>query len=124
MQPARRRAISSLRSPLVVGEGDGGEHALQVVLGLQQQRLGGVFGRVEVALGAGHPVRALLEEGVAAVPVPEVVVLPWLPGGRGPVLGGLPIDEDLDGADVALEVAGVAVGPGEGVRGDLRVVLG
>jgi hypothetical protein len=64
-------------------------------------------------------VGALLEEGVAAVPVAEVVVLPWLPGRCGSVLGGVPVDEDLDGADVALEVAGVAVGPGQRVRGDL-----
>lgn len=36
---------------------DGGEHALQVVLGLQPERFGGVLGGVEVALGAGRTVR-------------------------------------------------------------------
>jgi len=61
----------------------------------------------------------LLEEGVAAEPVPQVVVLPRFPGSRGPVLDRLPVDQDLDGAHVAFEVAGVAVGLGEGVRGDL-----
>src|ERR1035441_4115692 len=50
----------------VVGEGNGDEHPLQVGPGLQELPLGGVLRGVEVTLGAGHPVRALLEEGIAA----------------------------------------------------------
>jgi hypothetical protein len=60
-----------------VGEG--------AVLGFQELAFAGGLGGGEVAPGAGHPVLALLEEGVGAVPVPEVVVLPWLTvrsGGR------------------------------------------
>ena len=34
------------------------------------------------------------------------------------------VDESFDGADVAFEVAGIAIGPGQGVRSDLGVVLG
>ncbi|MGH3408316.1 MAG: hypothetical protein ACRDRJ_38360, partial [Streptosporangiaceae bacterium] len=37
---------------------------------------------------------------------------------------GVPVEQDLDGADVAGEVPGLGVGPGQRVRGDLRVVLG
>ena len=68
--------------------------------------------------------RALLEERVAAETVAEVVVLPGLPGGGGAVGDGVAVDEDFDGANVAGEVAGVVVGLGERVRGDLGVVLG
>lgn len=82
------------------------------------------LGDVEVAPGAGHPVRALLEERVAAETVAEVVVLPELPGGGGAVGDCVSVDEDFDGANVAGEVAGVVVGLGERVRGDLGVVLG
>ena len=54
----------------------------------------------------------------------EVVVLPGLAGGGGAGGDGVAVDEDLDGAHVAGEVAGVGVGPGQRVRGDLGVVLG
>ena len=50
----------------LVGEWDLGAHALQVVLGFEQLGLGGVFRGVEIATGAGYPVRALLEEAVCA----------------------------------------------------------
>ena len=79
---------------------------------------------VEVAAGAGHPVRALLEEAVGAVAVAQVVVLPGLARGRGAGGDRVAVDEHLDGAHVAGEVAGVGVGPGQRVRGDLGVVLG
>jgi len=36
------------RGAFIVGEGDAGEHSLQVVLGLQQQRLQGVLGGIHV----------------------------------------------------------------------------
>jgi hypothetical protein len=49
-------------------------------------------------------VLALLEEGVGAQPVAEVVVLPRLAGFGLPGGDGVAVDEDLDGADVALEV--------------------
>jgi hypothetical protein len=55
--------------------------------------------------------------------VAEVVVLPWFPGGCLPGGDGVSVEEDLDRADVAFEVAGVAVGPGQRVRGDLGVLL-
>ena len=109
---------------LVVGERDGGEHPLQVVLGLEQLGLGGAFGGVEVAAGAGHPVLALLEEAVAAPAVPEVVVLPGLAVAGRAGGDGVAVDQDLDGAEVAGEVAGLGVGLGQRVRADLGVVLG
>jgi hypothetical protein len=66
----------------------------------------------------------LLEEGVGAVAVPKVVVLPWLTGRCGAGGDGVPVDEDLDRAEVAFEVAGVVVCLGQSVRSDLGVVLG
>jgi hypothetical protein len=69
-------------------------------------------------------VLALLEERVGAVAVSQVVVLPGLASGCGAAGDGVAVDEELDGADVAGEVAGVVVGPGQRVWGDLRVVLG
>jgi hypothetical protein len=101
----------------VVGKRDGDE--LQVVLGLPEQGLGGVFGGGEVALCAGHSVRALLEEGVAAEPVAQVVVLPRFSGHCSAGGDGVAVEEDLDGADVAFEVAGVLVGAGQRVGCDL-----
>jgi hypothetical protein len=73
--------------------------------------LGGVLGGVEVAAGAGHAVRALLEEAVGAPAVAQVVVLPWLAVSCSAGGDGVTVKEDLDGADVAGEVAGVGVGP-------------
>jgi hypothetical protein len=55
----------------VVGERDGGEHALQVVFGLQQLSRGRGFRGIEVAAGAGYPMWTLLEERVGAESVPE-----------------------------------------------------
>jgi hypothetical protein len=92
-------------SLLVVGERDCDEHPLQVGLGLEQLCPRGVLRDVEVALGAGHAVLALLEEGVGAQPVAEVVVLPCLACGGVPGGDGVTVDEDLDRADVPLEVA-------------------
>ena len=57
--------------------------------------------------------RALLEERVGAKAVAEVVVLPGLAPGGGAGGDSVAVDEDLDGADVAGEVPGVVVGPGE-----------
>ena len=91
----------------VVGERDADEHALEVRFRLQELTFAGLLGDVEVAPGAGHPVRALLEERVAAETVAEVVVLPGLPGGGGAVGDCVAVDEDFDGADVVGEVAGV-----------------
>ena len=67
---------------------------------------------------------ALLKECVGAVAVSEVVVLPGLAVGGLTGADGVAVDEDLDGANVAGEVSGVVVGLGQGVRGDLGVVLG
>ncbi len=110
-------------SPLIVGERDRGGHLLQVALGFQQLGRGGVLRGVEVAAGAGHPVRALLEERVGAIPVPEVVVLPWLAGSSCSGGDGVAVDEDFDSPDVAGEVPGVGVSPGERLGADLRVEL-
>ena len=103
----------------LVGERDGGEHALEVVPGFEQLCLARVLRGVEVAFRAGHAVRALLEEGVGARPVAEVVVLPGLARGGGTGGDCRTVEEDLDRADVPGEVPGLGVGPGEGVRGDL-----
>jgi hypothetical protein len=108
----------------VVGERDAGEHALQVVAGLEQLGFGGVFGGVEIATGASYSVRALFEEAVGAPAVAEVVVLPGFSGSGCAGCGGVAVDEDLDGADVAGEVSGFGVGLGQRVRGDLGVMLG
>jgi len=51
--------------------------------------------------------------------VAEVVVLPRLAGRGGAGGDRVAVDEDLDGADVAGEVPGVVVGPGQGDRADL-----
>jgi hypothetical protein len=67
--------------------------------------------------------RALLEEGVAAVAMAEVVVLPWLSGRGCTGRYCIAVEQYLDGAEVAGEVPGVSVGPGQGVRGDLGIVL-
>ncbi len=72
------------------------EHPLQPVLGFEQLRLRGLFGEVEVAAGARHPVRALLEEAVAAVAVPEVVELERAAGTGGAVGDRVAVEQDLD----------------------------
>jgi hypothetical protein len=95
----------------IVGERDADEHVLEVRFRLQELAFAGLLGGVEVAPGADYPVRALLEERVAAETVAEIVVLPGLPGGA--VGDGVSVDEDFDGANVAGEVAGVVVGLGE-----------
>lgn len=57
---------------------------------------------VHVAAGACHAVPALFEEGVGAVPMSQVVVLPGLAGGCG--TGG----DSLYGADVECKIADMA----------------
>ena len=54
----------------------------------------------------------------------EVVVLPWLVVRGGAGGDGVAVKEHFDGAHVAREVPGVAVGLRQCVRGDLGVVLG
>src|SRR6266851_9429407 len=71
----RRRTLFD-RGTLAVRERDLDQHALQVALRLQQLRLTGVFGNVEVAARAGHAVWALLEEAVAAISMAKIEVLP------------------------------------------------
>lgn len=92
------------------------QHSLQGGFGLQELRPGGGLGRIEVAPGARHAVRALLEEVVRAVPMPEVEVLPGRAVRRGAGLDGLTIDEHLDGPDVASKVTGIGVGLGQAGR--------
>jgi hypothetical protein len=82
----------------VVGERDADEHALEVRFRLQELAFAGFLGSVEVAAGAGHAVWALLEEGVAAEAVAEIVVLPGFSGCGGAVGDGVTIDEDFDSA--------------------------
>jgi hypothetical protein len=72
----RSRSCSTDRGTLAVRERDLDQHALQVALRLQQLRLTGVFGNVEVAARAGHAVWALLEEAVAAISMAKIEVLP------------------------------------------------
>ena len=124
-QPVDRVLVALDGGAFLVGERDLDEHPLQPVLGLEQLRLAGWLGDVEVAAGARHPVRALLEEAVGAVAVPEVVELERLRRCRpAPLVIASRSRSDLDRADVAREVAGVGVGLGQGDRGDPRVVLG
>src|SRR5260370_29188585 len=84
--------------------------------------LAGVFRGVEVAFRAGHAVRALLEGGVGAQPVAEVVVLPALSTGRGARGDRVAVQADLDAAHVAGEVPGFWVGRAERGQADRRVV--
>src|SRR5258707_852014 len=67
---------------------------------------------------------SLLEEVVRAVAMTEIEVLPGRAARRGAILDALPIDQHLDGPDVAAEVARVGVGLCQAGRHDLRVVLG
>jgi hypothetical protein len=52
--------------------------------------------------------------------VAEVVVLPRRAGRSLACGDGVTVDEDLDGADVALEIAGVLIGPGQRLQPDQR----
>lgn len=78
----------------VVGERDGSEHALHILLGLERLGVRAALGRVEAALGAGHVGPRLADGG----------------GARG---DSVRVDEDLDGADVPPELAGISVGLGD-----------
>ncbi|GHA65065.1 hypothetical protein GCM10010372_76030 [Streptomyces tauricus] len=81
----------------------------------------GVLRRVEVAACASHAVLALLEEGVAAIAVSEVVVLPGFVSRGGAGGDGVAIDHDLNGAHVALEIAGFGVGTDSSALGGATV---
>jgi len=78
----------------------------QVRLAFQQQRLAGPLRQVVVAARAGHPVRALVEEVVGAVAVPEVVVLPRFVG-RPARPDRILVDQHFDRAQVGLVVTTV-----------------
>lgn len=65
----------------------------------------------------------MFEEGVGAVSVPEVAILPRLTLGNLAVLDGCAVDEYFDGPDVAGEVAGVVVGLGQRGRGPPALAL-
>jgi len=54
-------------------------------------------------------VRALLEEGVAAPAVTEVVVLPGFASRSAPGRHRLPVEEDFDRAEISGEVPGIGV---------------
>ena len=123
-QPVDRVLVVLGSGAFLVGERDLHEHPLQPILCFEQLRLARWLRDVEVAAGARHPVRALLEEAVGAVAVPEVVELERPAAGRLPVGDRVTVEEHLDRADVPGEVPGVGVGPGQGDRGDPRVVLG
>lgn len=86
--------------------------------------LRGLLGDVERAAGAGQPVRAVGEEVAAAVALAQVVAPPGLLAAAGGGSGedGLAVDEDLEGADLAGEVAGLLVGRPEGALQDRRLV--
>jgi hypothetical protein len=68
-------------------------------------------------------VRALFEERVGAVAVPEVVELERATARGLPVGDRVAIEKNLDRADIAGEVSGLLVGLGQGERRDPRVVL-
>ena len=73
---------------------------------------GGVLRQIEVAAGARHPVRALLEEAVGAVAMTEIEVLPRGTAGGSTTLDALAIDQNFNRAYVAGEVARIGVGSG------------
>ncbi|MET7396275.1 hypothetical protein ABZS66_22610 [Dactylosporangium sp. NPDC005572] len=118
-------AVALEGDALFVGEVELLKHSIDPVFDGQELAGVGLFGQVEAALGAGESVSALGEEVVAAVAVAEVVVLPRLfATGGGAGEDGLAVDEDLNGADIAGEVVGLAVGGAEGALRDLAVVAG
>ncbi len=123
-QPLDGVLVAFDRGTLMLGERDLDEHSLQTVLRFEELRLAGSLGEIEVTPGAGHPVWALLEEGVGAVAVPEVVILKRVAGAGGAGRDRVAVEENLDRAHVAREVPGVGIGLGEGDRGDPRVVRG
>ncbi|MGO9954618.1 MAG: hypothetical protein ACLP50_01320 [Solirubrobacteraceae bacterium] len=71
----------------VFGKRDLDQYPLDPVFGLEQLGFAGGIGEAEAAAGARHPVRALLEEAVGAVAVPEVVEL------KRPARGGLAVGD-------------------------------
>src|SRR5258708_4175150 len=68
--------------------------------------------------------RALLEEAIRAQTMAEVKVLPWSPRRGGAAGDRVSVDEHLDRADIASEIAGVVVRLSQRGRRDARVVLG
>jgi hypothetical protein len=80
---------------------DGCEHGLQVLLAFPQLGLAGFRG-MQKSSCAGHPVAGMARRRCRAVAAAKVVVLPGLPvpGGDGDA-----VEQDLDGTDVAGEVA-------------------
>ena len=135
-RPRRRRDVGKLREqplvrgdpildrrPLLVRERDLLAQPQQVGFAFQQLRCRRAFRPIEGALGAGHAVRALVEEVVGAVAVPEVVEPPRLARRRRPVPDGVPVEEQFDGAQITAEIARVLVGPGKLGRRDAGVVL-
>ena len=95
----------------ILSEWDLLDEAQDVVLGVEKLCERGFAGAIEVASCAGHAMRALLEELVGAQAMAEVVVAPRLAVGDG-LLQGVRVDQHVDGAQVAFEVAGVGVDRG------------
>src|SRR5487761_1109734 len=103
------RSIAVDCGELVIRERDGRAHSLQGAPCLQELGPGRRLRDIEVASSTRHAVRTLLEEVIRAEPVAKVVVLPGLPLSRSTRYHRVAIDQDLDGPEVAGEVAGVAV---------------
>src|SRR5439155_27192476 len=114
-----RVAVAFEGGAFVVGEVELLKHRVDSFFDGQELASMAGFGQVERAPGTGEPVRAFGEEVVAAVALAQVVVLPGLTAaGGGAGEDDVAVDENLDGAHVAGEVVGLAVGRGQGALQD------
>lgn len=97
-------------------------HSQEVRFPLQQLSTARVLRGIEPALGARHPMRALVKEVVGAVAVAQIVELPRLFGGL-PTQNKLPINQNLDRAHIAREIAGITERLRQLRGADIQVML-
>lgn len=132
---SRRGDIRKLRDELIksrhaifdsggfrLGKGNLLLETKQARLAFDEERRSAVLGSVKRTLRAGHAMRTLVEEIVRAVAVPEIVEAPGLPARDGG-MDRVSIDQDVDGAEVALEIVRIRVGARQFRRRQARVVL-
>jgi|SRR5579862_6731046 len=81
------------------------------------------FRRIKAAFGTSHSVRALVEEIVSAVTVAKIVEFPRFLS-RLSVQNSLSIDENVNRADIACKISGVAEGLRHFRGADVQVMLG
>jgi hypothetical protein len=95
--------------PLRLGQWDLLLQSQQVGFRLKQLPVAGALRPVERALGARHPMRALVETLIGAQAMAEILKAPTLTLGGRPADDPIAIDEYVDGSHVAGEVARICV---------------